>query len=84
MKKIGIFSVGTGGHLIPARNIVEQLIELGISSEEFVLVTDQRGSKYFNELDIRVYIKDIYKSNVGIIGYIFNIPKILKSLIGYG
>ena len=81
MKKIGIFSVGTGGHVIPARSIVEQLIESGISLEEFVIVTDARGSKYFKGLDIKLHIKDIYRSKNGIIGYVLNVYGIFKTLL---
>jgi len=81
MKKIGIFSVGTGGHVIPSRNIIEQLIDCGISADQFVVVTDPRGSKYFKKLKIKIYEKKIYRSKIGIAGYFLNFPKIIKNLV---
>ena len=52
MKKIGIFCVGTGGHVLPAKNLILQLNEEGVSLEKFIVVTDERGSQYLKDLDI--------------------------------
>ena len=46
MKKIGIFCVGTGGHVLPAKNLITQLNDEGIDLDKFIIVTDERGSKY--------------------------------------
>ena len=81
MKKIGIFCVGTGGHVLPAKNLILQLNEEGVSLEKFIVVTDERGSQYLKDLDIKIYILDIYRSKIGIIGYVFNIYKVLKTIL---
>ncbi len=44
MKKIGIFCVGTGGHVLPAKNLIMQLNDEGIGLDKFIIVTDERGS----------------------------------------
>ena len=76
MKKIAIFCVGTGGHVLPAKNIIMQLNDEGIKLENFILITDKRGSKYLKDLNIKTYIQDIYRSRIGIIGYILNVFKV--------
>ncbi len=81
MKKISIFCVGTGGHVLPAKNIIMQLNEEGIKLENFIVITDKRGSQYLKDLNIKIYIQDIYRSKIGIIGYILNFHKIIKTLI---
>ncbi len=81
MKKIAIFCVGTGGHVLPAKNIIMQLNEEGIKLENFIVITDKRGSQYLKDLNIKIYIQDIYRSKIGIIGYILNFHKIIKTLI---
>ena len=81
MKKIAIFCVGTGGHVLPAKNIIMQLNEEGINLENFIVITDKRGSQYLKDLNIKIYIQDIYRSKIGIIGYILNFHKIIKTLI---
>ena len=81
MKKIGIFCVGTGGHVLPAKNIILQLNKEGVSFDEFIVVTDKRGSQYLEDLKIKIYIQDIYRSKIGFIGYIINIHKYLNSFL---
>ena len=81
MSKIAIFCVGTGGHVLPAKNIIMQLNEEGIGLENFIVVTDKRGFEYLKELNIKIYIQDIYRSKIGLIGYILNIHKVLNTLI---
>ena len=53
MKKIGIFCVGTGGHVLPAKNLITQLNDEGIDLDKFIIVTDERGSQYLKNLDIK-------------------------------
>jgi len=81
MKKIAIFCVGTGGHVLPAKNIIMQLNDEGIKLENFIIITDERGSKYLKDLKIKTYVQDMYRSKIGLIGYILNIHKILNTLI---
>ena len=38
MKKIGIFCVGTGGHVLPAKNLIMQLNDEGIGLDKFIIV----------------------------------------------
>tara|TARA_B100001250_G_scaffold271823_1_gene234707 strand:- start:4014 stop:5039 length:1026 start_codon:yes stop_codon:yes gene_type:complete len=81
MSKIAIFCVGTGGHVLPAKNIIKQLILEGMKLEDFVVITDKRGSKYLKDLNIKIYIQEMYRSKIGIAGYILNVHKILNTLI---
>jgi len=81
MKKIAIFCVGTGGHVLPAKNIILQLNDEGIELKNFIVITDKRGSEYLKDLNIKIYIQDIYRSKIGIIGYILNFHKVLKTII---
>tara|TARA_Y100001970_G_C14210729_1_gene846739 strand:+ start:863 stop:1885 length:1023 start_codon:yes stop_codon:yes gene_type:complete len=80
MKKIGIFCVGTGGHVLPAKNIINELNDKNIGLENIVVITDKRGVQYFDSLDLKIHIENIYRSNHGIIGYLLNFNKILKSI----
>ena len=54
MKKIGIFCVGTGGHVLPAKNLITQLNDEGIDLDKFIIITDERGSQYLKNLDIKI------------------------------
>ena len=81
MKKIGIFCVGTGGHVLPAKNLIMQLNDEGIDLDKFIIVTDKRGSQYLKNLDIKIHILDIYRSTIGLFGYILNIYRVMKTLL---
>ena len=81
MKKIGIFCVGTGGHVLPAKNLIMQLNDEGIGLDKFIIFTDERGSEYLKNLDIKIYILDIYRSKIGLFGYVFNIHRLMKTLL---
>jgi UDP-N-acetylglucosamine--N-acetylmuramyl-(pentapeptide) pyrophosphoryl-undecaprenol N-acetylglucosamine transferase len=80
MKKIAIFCVGTGGHVLPAKNIIMQLNDDGIELKHFIVITDKRGSEYLKDLNIKIYIQEIYRSKIGVIGYLLNFHKVLKTL----
>ena len=43
--KIMFFCVGTGGHVLPVKNIIDDLLNSGISKNQIEIVTDNRGSK---------------------------------------
>ena len=81
MKKIGIFCVGTGGHVLPAKNLITQLNDEGIDLDKFIIITDERGSQYLKNLDIKIYILDIYRSKIGLFGYVLNIYRVMKTLL---
>ena len=80
MKKIGIFCVGTGGHVLPAKNIIRELNDKNIGLENMVVITDERGAQYFESMDVNIHIRNIYRSSSGILGYILNFNRILKSI----
>ena len=80
MKKIGIFCVGTGGHVLPAKNMIKELNDKNIGIENIVVITDKRGAQYFENMEVNIHIQNIYRSSNGIIGYVFNFNKILKSI----
>ena len=81
MKKIGIFCVGTGGHVLPAKNLITQLNDEGIGLDKFIIVTDERGSKYLKNMDIKIHVLDIYRSKIGLFGYVLNIYRVIKTFL---
>ena len=53
-KKIIFTAGGTGGHLLPAINLMKHFSEKG---NNVILVTDKRGNKYIkNFLDYKSYV----------------------------
>ena len=78
--KIMFFCVGTGGHVLPVRNIIDELLDSGISKNQIEVVTDSRGSKFLQEVDVKCYTADVYRSDIGKLGYLINITKIFKSI----
>ena len=79
-KRICFFCVGTGGHVLPVRNLIKELKELGTKTEDIFVICDNRGKQYLDNLDINIYTPEIFISNKGTAGYIFNIFKILSSI----
>ena len=79
MKKIAVFSVGSGGHVLPAKNIINELIDHGVSIDRFIFITDKRGIQYLSDIKVKVLVMDVYRSNYGLLGYIFNFYKFIKS-----
>ena len=67
--------------MLPAKNIIIQLNEEGVSLENFIVITDKRGSEYLQDLKIKVYVEDIYRSRIGFIGYLINIHKFINILL---
>ena len=51
--KIMFFCVGTGGHVLPVKNIIDELLNSGISKNQIEIVTDNRGSKFLQEVDVK-------------------------------
>ena len=56
-KKIGIFCVGTGGHVLPAKNLILQLNDEGTEIE--LIKDDLHGENL--KIGIRKMFLDIYK-----------------------
>jgi UDP-N-acetylglucosamine--N-acetylmuramyl-(pentapeptide) pyrophosphoryl-undecaprenol N-acetylglucosamine transferase len=44
------------------------------------VISDSRGVQYLENLNTNIYITNPYVSKYGILGYIFNFPKIIKSI----
>ena len=64
--KIMFFCVGTGGHVLPVKNIIDELLNSGISKNQIEIVTDNRGSKFLQEVDVKCYTADVYLSLIHI------------------
>ena len=77
---IVFFCVGTGGHVLPVINLIDDLHQRGIDKRKIEVVTDKRGSQYFKDRDIDVHSIDIYRSKTGMVGYMLTILKIIKSI----
>ena len=79
-KKICFFCVGTGGHVLPVKNLVRELENLGVNPKEIFVISDSRGAQYLQKLNANIYTTNAYVSQNGILGYILNFPKIIKSI----
>ncbi len=78
----GIFlCVGTGGHVLPAYNIIKSMLNQGIDKKNILIVTDERGIEYFKDKEFETIVYPFVSSRKGIGGYLLNISKILKSII---
>ena len=80
-KKICFFCVGTGGHVLPVKNLVQGLINKSISNEKILIITDKRGSVYLKDLSVEVKVFEFYASNNGILGYLLNLRRIFVSVL---
>jgi len=80
-KRVCFFCVGTGGHVLPVRNLIKELKALGTKNEDIFVICDNRGKQYLDNLDIKIHTPQIFVSQRGLVGYIFNIFKISKSII---
>ena len=78
-KRYCFFCVGTGGHIFPAKNIILRLLESGVSEKNIIVVTDKRGVKYFDDLNIDRIQKDFFISSRGIFGYIVNVGQFIRT-----
>ena len=79
-KKICFFCVGTGGHVLPVKNLIKELEKLGTNLQDIIVVSDDRGEKYLENLNINIYITKAYSSQNGILGYLLNFPKLIRSI----
>ena len=78
--KIMFFCVGTGGHVLPVKNIIDELLNSGISKNQIEIVTDNRGSKFLQEVDVKCFTTDVFRSDIGKLGYLINLFKIFKTI----
>ena len=79
-KKVCFFCVGTGGHVLPVRNLIKELKELGTNNEDIFVICDNRGRQYLDNLDVSIHTPKIFVSKKGLVGYILNIFTILGSI----
>jgi len=79
-KRICFFCVGTGGHVLPVRNLIQELKELGTKTEDIFVICDNRGKQYLDNLDLNIHTPEIFVSKKGIAGYVFNIFTISRSI----
>ncbi|MDA9645758.1 UDP-N-acetylglucosamine--N-acetylmuramyl-(pentapeptide) pyrophosphoryl-undecaprenol N-acetylglucosamine transferase [Candidatus Actinomarina] len=79
-KRYCFFCVGTGGHVFPAKNMVLMLIESGVSEDDIIVVSDNRGLRYFEDLNLHTIKKNFYISNRGISGYVVNIGRFIRTV----
>ena len=78
--KIVFFCVGTGGHVLPVINLIDDLLQRGIKKRKIEVVTDKRGAQYLKDRDIIVHSINLYRSKKGMVGYVLNILKVIKSV----
>lgn len=78
-KRYCFFCVGTGGHVFPAKNLILSLIESGVSEKDIIVVSDNRGLKYFQDIGLHTIQKDFFISNRGIFGYIVNVGRFIRT-----
>ena len=51
----GVFlCVGTGGHVLPAYNVIKSMLDQGIDKKNILIVTDERGIEYFKEKEFKL------------------------------
>ena len=79
-KKICFFCVGTGGHVLPVKNLLIELENLGVSPEDIYVISDSRGVQYLENINTNIYTTNAYVSKYGILGYLLNFHKIIKSI----
>ena len=67
MNKRVCFCVGTGGHVLPVRNLIKELKELGINNEDIFVICDNRGRQYLDNLDVSIHTPEIFASKKGVV-----------------
>ena len=87
-KKICFFCVGTGGHVLPVRNLIRELKALGTKNEDIFVICDNRGKQYLDNLlktksippieSNYQIIKDLLKNKISVSNQSFQYSKLLK------
>ena len=78
----GVFlCVGTGGHVLPAYNVIKSMLNQGLDKKNILVVTDERGVEYFKDKDIEIIVYPFVSSQKGISAYLLKLIKMLKSII---
>ena len=80
-KKIGIFSVGTAGHVIPSVRIINELKKQGVDLKNILVVTGNRDEKkYYRKLNIEVIEYNFVRTKNSSIYYLINFIGLFKSI----
>ena len=79
-KRVCFFCVGTGGHVLPVKNLIKELKNLGTKTEDIIVICDDRGKQYLDISNLNIYTPKIFVSKKGKLGYILNIFTIIKSI----
>jgi len=77
-KSYCFFCVGTGGHVLPAKNLIIELLNSGVSTKSILVVTDSRGVDYFEDLNLEIIKKDFFISKNGVLGYLKNLSSFIR------
>ena len=71
-KKIGIFSVGTAGHVLPSVRIVKELEDKGFNLDNVIVVTGNRDEKrFYKEYKIDILEYDFIRTEKSIISVLY-------------
>ena len=77
----GVFlCVGTGGHVLPAYNVIKSMLNKGLDKKNILVVTDERGVEYFKDKDIEIIVYPFVSSQKGIGAYLLKLIKMLSKL----
>ena len=77
----GVFlCVGTGGHVLPAYNVIKSMLNQGLDKKNILVVTDARGVEYFKDKDIEIIVYPFVSSQKGIGVYLLKLIKMLKNM----
>ena len=80
-KKIGIFSVGTAGHVIPGVRIINELKEQGVDLNNILVVTgDRNEKKYYGKLNLEIIEHNFVRTKKSSIYYLINFIAVFKSI----
>ena len=81
VKKIGIFSVGTAGHVIPGVRIINELKEQGVDLNNILVVTgDRNEKKYYGKLNLEIIEHNFVRTKKSSIYYLINFIAVFKSI----
>ena len=79
--KIGIFSVGTGGHVLPGSRVLDELDNCGFDLNNVVIVTGKRNEKrFYKKHKIEILELDLVRTKLNVYHYFRKIFSIFRSL----
>ena len=82
INKIGIFSVGTGGHVLPGSRVLDELANCGFDLNNVVVITGKRNEKrFYKKHKIEILELDLVRTNSSLFHYFRNTLSLFRSLI---